>query len=91
MAFMRDQAMEQGKEYLVRMVYDMDLADNSDDLLFSEFERYRRHAKTQQSFIEDIYGWWKGSPFTALKLVGLRLSALHASSANTERIFSTLK
>lgn len=40
--------------------------------------------------IEDHYEWWESARLPLLKTIGMRFASLHASSANTERIFSAL-
>lgn len=59
--------------------------------IMQEFEMYESTAKSQRNFVTDVYGWWCSvDGFNFLNLVGKRFAAMHASSANTERIFSGL-
>lgn len=43
------------------------------------------------TFVKDPYDWWKSqADLTVIRTLGMRLSCLHSSSANTERFFSGL-
>lgn len=46
--------------------------------------------RDEQVFISDVAAWWREQSWTYLSLVGQRMANCHASSANTERIFSAL-
>lgn len=59
--------------------------------LREDLVRYKESLKDVTSYIQNVYSWWdQQKGYSVLKKVGLRLAACHASSANTERIFSTL-
>jgi len=65
--------------------------DNLTDALDDEFRRYINRPKKGDESIRDVHTYWKSKrDFIILKQVGMRLAACHASSANTERIFSAL-
>lgn len=54
------------------------------------FDLIQSQLDSDTDFITDLYIWWDESSFETLRVVGRRLAACHASSANTERIFSGL-
>lgn len=68
----------------------MGYTPRSASIFKAEFEECRKLCIAQRGFIKSIHTWWGISELKLLKEVGLRFSACHASSANTERIFSAL-
>jgi hypothetical protein len=58
--------------------------------LKAEKIEYFNAIKMNREFITDLFGWWEEAKWDGFKIAGMRLAACHASSANTERIFSGL-
>lgn len=71
---------------LLNMGYEKSIARN----VKAEFDRFRDKLRSL-SYIEDIYGWWDQANLPAIRIIGMRCAACHGSSANTERIFSSLR
>lgn len=90
MFYLTPKALKRGKEYILQLLLDMGQGKEILEPLKKEMKRYFEVAKSLKSYISDIYSWWTGSSTLILKIVALRLAACHASSANTERIFSAL-
>lgn len=72
------------------MLIDMGYDDAVASQLRNELVSYQRRVLRVDSFVDDFYEWWNKQNLKVLRKIGLRMAACHGSSANTERIFSTL-
>lgn len=91
MEYLTEEALDEGFTFIFGMV----LSHGSKPEVFreveSEFALYQRAVIEDEGFIQDVYSWWSNqASYHYIKRVGKRVSLMHASSANTERIFSTL-
>lgn len=84
------EAIEMGRIKIFQILNRMGYTPRSASIFKAEFEECRKLCIAQRGFIKSIHTWWGISELKLLKEVGLRFSACHASSANTERIFSAL-
>lgn len=88
--FLTKKALEKVEFVCLTMLIDMGYDETVALQLRSELVSYKNLIKRLGSFVEDIYEWWSKQSLRVLRKVGLRMAACHGSSANTERIFSTL-
>jgi len=88
--YLTDRAIKKAKQFMIVLLFDMGHANDAGRVLLKEFERYLREMQGSDARVDDVHAWWEASNTTVLKLVATRLAACHASSANTERIFSGL-
>lgn len=88
--FMTEKGLEVAKETMITVLVDMSTSDETCLAFLSEFERYRKVVRDRSAPIDNLFSWWNSCPLNLIKLIGSRFAACHASSANTERIFSSL-
>jgi len=88
--YLKERSIRKAKLHMLAILFEMGHDDGAGRLLNREFEVYLQKMKEMTEPIANVHDWWRKSGTVALKVVGMRLAACHASSANTERIFSGL-
>jgi len=69
----------------------MDDDESFSDAFDDEFRRYIARPKRSREVVVQIYTFWQSKrDLVIMRQVGMRLAACHASSANSERVFSAL-
>lgn len=90
LAWLSQKSMRRVKIYIVTYFLDLGFTEDRAASVQEDFVAYRHEVSNQINFIEDVYGWWCNKS-CYLSQIGRRLSSCIAGSANTERIFSSLK
>lgn len=89
--YLKSYAIDQGFAFLFGMILTHGYKAEVYNDVEAEFLLYQQKLKQDVPFISDTYSWWnEQNSFPYLKKISKRLACMHASSANTERIFSTL-
>lgn len=92
--FLTLEAEKKAWEFIIRMLLAMNnsLTNNAViEAIKTDTADYKSRLLTHTNDIDDVFEWWSDSQDSFLKLIAIRLSRMHASSANTERIFSSLQ
>lgn len=84
------QASTVGKRFMLATIFDMGGSDDDGRQLSREYSSYKRIIAGSFGDVGDVEDWWTDSSFGVLKKVAIRLWRCQASSANTERLFSSL-
>lgn len=87
--YLTERAIKKGKSRIAKLLLDMGNDEAIGEQLKMEFQKYFSIVK-RSGQIDDLYSWRKLQDLPLLRIAGLRCAAMHASSANTERIFSAL-
>lgn len=90
MRYLTMESLELAEIYITKLFYDMGFSDDEGLVLKRDFNRYKLQVSKLDGSIDLLFDWWEESQLTMLKMMGMRFAACHASSANTERIFSAL-
>lgn len=88
--YLTKRALRHVVEMALTILYYMGNQNSIAPAVVNEFNRYKYFLKREEQFDDNIFSWWNQRDTPLLKTVALRLAACHASSANTERIFSCL-
>lgn len=90
--YLKDATVNLGTSFMIEKLFEAypDANDAPADLLNHELKLYREKVSNRQGDISDLFQSWLNCPYQLLKNFGLRFAACHASSANTERVLSTL-
>lgn len=84
-------AFDRIRERALALLFDVVSDDALVDSFLLEFDAYIKSPNPKRIFITDLYSSWsKTAIYPTLRIVGMRMAAVHASSVNTERIFSSL-
>lgn len=76
---------------VAQTLIDMGNVDTIVAAVVEEFRRYKTILHREEVNATGIVAWWEEQNLPLLCQVAVRMPACHASSANTERIFSALK
>jgi len=88
--FLTERSIRKAKLYMLTLLFEMGHDEEAGRVLTREFGQFLQKMKATTTVINDVHSWWESSGSAVLKIIGARLAACHASSANTERIFSGL-
>lgn len=88
MRFLTKYALEKANETLLTMLIEMGHEPFIVAAMKQEVERYKIIVQSIEP--SNVWEWWRQSDLSILRTVGIRMAACHASTANTERIFSGL-
>lgn len=94
MKFLTLEAEKKAWEFIIKMLLAMNksLTNNAViETIKTDTADYKSRILANNTDIDDVFEWWSDMQDSFLKLIALRLSHMHASSANTERIFSSLQ
>lgn len=90
MMWLTEAALQRIRRELVEVLIWSKVTVSSHELE-KEIKQYIRFALRNETMVAPVFDHWNSTEFQFLKIAELRLAACHASSANTEPIFSILK
>lgn len=89
MKYLTREAKNTGFQKIIEIYLDLGGRISDATVLERQFDIYETRLSSA-NLADDTYCYWEDSNLYELASIGKRLAACHASSANTERVFSTL-